>query len=82
MNRITWTKDRHNTRRGCVGKLELFTIDPSTTRSGPKYFLRSRMEFLTVDIDMSGDDDEVLKDNAERLLVAYVNALGAVFPEA
>ncbi len=82
MDRITWTIDRHRTMRGSVGGLELFTISPTTIRSGPKYFLRTRLEFYTVDVDMHGDDPDALKDSAERLLVAYVSALGAAFPDA
>ncbi len=82
MNRITWTTDRYYTMRGTVGELDLFTIDMTTIRSGPQYFLRTRLEFEVAGMDMHGDDPEALKDAAERLLAAYVAALGAAFPDA
>jgi hypothetical protein len=82
MARIVWTDKRHGTVEGTVNKLALFTINLSTIRSGPQFLLDCRIPFRTADIDTTGDDCDALKENAERLLVAYVNALGAVFPDA
>ncbi|TMR11727.1 hypothetical protein ETD86_34730 [Nonomuraea turkmeniaca] len=82
MDRITWTDKGYATLEGSVNKLALFTINMSTIRSGPQYFLDAKIPFRSVDIEMAGDDDEALKESAERLLVAYVAALGAAFPNA
>ncbi len=81
MNRIVWTADEHGVWVGVVGEMKLFTIIQSDSPHLPKFWLNSKIDFRIPNMRMGGDTFDVVKDTAERLVAAYVAALGAVFPD-
>lgn len=76
--RITWTGEGAS-KRGAVNGLEMFVISMNTRRGEPRWILSGtpygyRKDFGTF------DTIEEAMDAAERVLVEFVEKLGARFP--
>jgi hypothetical protein len=79
--RITWTRNTGVGRTGwdgTVGGRRLFTLDMSVTR-GEGWILRTRLPFNLVPERSSGPDSDEVKAYAERVLLRFVETLGAAF---
>jgi hypothetical protein len=79
MARITWKDGEYASATGHVGRLRLFTISYKTRRADPDFTLSTDLMGFTTQ-EWKNDDENVLKERAERVLEAFVKELGAVFP--
>lgn len=79
--RITWTPNTGIGRSGwdgTVGPRRLFTIEMSVVR-GEGWILRTRLPFNLVPELSSGPDADAVKAYAERVLLRFVETIGATF---
>lgn len=79
--RITWKAVRGPSERGFVGGIELFALTYHSTGSkdDQPWKLTTRLPMHKI-LFLAADKDG-LKTKAERLLAAFVEKLGAQFPE-
>lgn len=79
--RIAWTRNTGLGRSGwdgTVGGRRLFTIERSLIR-GEEWILRTRLPFNLVPERSSGQDSDEVKAYAERVLLRFVETIGATF---
>lgn len=83
ITRIAWTENVGRGYSGWSGEVngkKLFTINWSAVR-GEGWKLTMLLPFAIRKETLVNKDDQVLKELAERILVAFVKKLGAQFPE-
>lgn len=74
-DRLKWEKGEFNTV-GRAGDLALFSINHQIRKSNPLFYLKSNLLGFTKQI-WHHDDQEVLKEKAERILSKWLEEVGA-----
>lgn len=70
MNRVTWKDGRYSSKYGYAGAVLLFGIYYRTKSTDPRYHLRTELPGFK-DRRWEDDDQQILKEKAERILANW-----------
>lgn len=81
-SRITWKTSLYGSENGYVNGLRCFVVSYGTTRQEAMYVLHTDLPIKTSPVlGQVHKSDKDAKQAAEALLVAFVEKIGAAFPE-